>query len=145
MRGLTSRCETWERGSEWLPLTYLADIPSTWAHIVTLVIDAGGHGVTPVVMGTPMADLERILQQLHDSEINAGVQTFYDAGMRVWIGDEANGIQAETTINRTAAARLKWPKGRDRKGLAHHLRRPALGEPHRGRSAPVEVAAAPCE
>jgi hypothetical protein len=35
-----------------------------------------------------MADLERILQQLHDSEINAGVQTFYDAGMRVWIGDE---------------------------------------------------------
>ena len=50
----------------------------------------------------PMADLERILQQLHDSEINAGVQTFYDAGMRVWIGDEANGIQAETAINRTA-------------------------------------------
>jgi hypothetical protein len=58
-----------------------------------------------------MADLECILQQLHDSEINARVQTFYDAGMRVWIGDEANGIQAETTINRTAAARLKWPKG----------------------------------
>jgi hypothetical protein len=55
-----------------------------------------------------MADLEHILQQLHDSEINAGV---YDAGMRVWIGDEANGIQAETTINRTAAARLKWPEG----------------------------------
>ena len=26
----------------------------------------------------PMADLEHILQQLHDSEINAGVQTFYD-------------------------------------------------------------------
>jgi hypothetical protein len=46
-----------------------------------------------------MADLEHILLQLHDSEINAGVQTFYDAGMRVWIGDEANGIQAETTIN----------------------------------------------
>ena len=58
-----------------------------------------------------MADLERILPQLNDSEINAGVQTFYDAGMRVWIGDEANGIQAEATINRTAAARLKWPEG----------------------------------
>jgi hypothetical protein len=39
------------------------------------------------------------------------VQTFYDAGMRVWISDELNGIQAETTINRTAAARLKWPEG----------------------------------
>jgi hypothetical protein len=58
-----------------------------------------------------MADLEHILQQLHDSEINAGAQTFYDVGMRVWIGDEANGIKAETTINRTAAARLKWPEG----------------------------------
>jgi hypothetical protein len=58
-----------------------------------------------------MADVERILQQLHDSEINAGMQTFYDAGMRLWIGDEANGIQAETTINRTAADRLKWPEG----------------------------------
>jgi hypothetical protein len=58
-----------------------------------------------------MADLEYVLQQLHDSEINAGVQTFYDAGMRVWMGDELNGIQAETTINRTRAARLKWPEG----------------------------------
>jgi hypothetical protein len=56
-----------------------------------------------------MADLEHILQQLNDSEINAGGQTFFDAGMRIWIGDEANGIQAETTINRTAAARLKGP------------------------------------
>jgi len=45
----------------------------------------------------PMADLERVLKQLHDSEINAGVQTFYDTGMRTWIGDESNGIQAETT------------------------------------------------
>jgi hypothetical protein len=31
----------------------------------------------------PMPDLEQILQQLHDSEINAGVQAFYDTGMRV--------------------------------------------------------------
>jgi hypothetical protein len=38
-----------------------------------------------------MPDLERVPQQLHDSEINAGVQTFYEAGMRVWIGDELNG------------------------------------------------------
>jgi hypothetical protein len=55
--------------------------------------------------------LERVLQQLHDSEINAGVQTFFDAGMKIWIGDEMNGIQAETVINRTRAARLKWPEG----------------------------------
>jgi hypothetical protein len=58
-------------------------------------------------------ELERILQQLHDSEINAGVQTFYDAGMRVWIGDESNGIQSETTINRTSnfADPREWPEG----------------------------------
>jgi hypothetical protein len=31
--------------------------------------------------------------------------------VRVWIGDEANGIQAETTINHTRAARPKWPEG----------------------------------
>ena len=49
-----------------------------------------------------MADLG----QLHDSEINAGVQTFYDAGMRIWIGDEMNGLHAETTINRSPAGRL---------------------------------------
>ena len=37
----------------------------------------------------------RVTAQLHDSEINARVQTFHDAGMWVWIGDEANGIRAE--------------------------------------------------
>lgn len=39
------------------------------------------------------------------------MQTFYDAGIRVWTGDEMNGIQAETTINCTRAAQLKWPEG----------------------------------
>jgi hypothetical protein len=57
--------------------------------------------------------LERVLQQLHDSEINAGVQTFYDTGMRISIGDEANGIRTETTIDRTASlvAPRKWQEG----------------------------------
>jgi hypothetical protein len=65
----------------------------------------------PRIYVKAVADLESILRQLHDSEINAGVQMFYDAGMRVWIGDEINGIQAETAINRTRATRLKWPEG----------------------------------
>ena len=60
---------------------------------------------TPLIPPT----LERVLQQLHDSEINAEVQTFY----------EANGIQAETAINRTAAARLKWPDGLTAAGWLH--------------------------
>jgi hypothetical protein len=62
-----------------------------------------------------MEDLEHVLQQLHDSEINAGVQTFYDAGMRVWIGDEMNGIQAETTINRTPLLASSGRKGPPRR------------------------------
>ena len=33
--------------------------------------------------------------------------------MRIWIGDEANGIQSETTINRAGAfaAPRQWPEG----------------------------------
>jgi hypothetical protein len=66
-------------------------------------------------MPTPQTPppLESVLQQLHDSEINAGIQTFYDTGIRVWIGDEANGVRTETTIDRTASfvAPRKWPVG----------------------------------
>ena len=58
-----------------------------------------------------MADLDRVLQALHDSEINAGVQTFFDAGMRVWIGDEVNGIQAETVFTRMGSTERTWPEG----------------------------------
>jgi hypothetical protein len=49
-----------------------------------------------------MTNLERVMRELHDSEINAGVQTYYDAGMRAWIGDTFNGIRAETLIERTS-------------------------------------------
>ncbi|MEA2908165.1 MAG: hypothetical protein QOJ15_246 [Bradyrhizobium sp.] len=48
------------------------------------------------------------MQQLHDSEINAGVETFYDAGMRVWLGDTINGIQAETSIKPTGPTMARW-------------------------------------
>ena len=65
---------------------------------------------TPRIV-TPSADLERVLQALHDSEINAGVQTFFDAGMRVWIGDEVNGIQAETVFTRMGSTERTWPEG----------------------------------
>jgi hypothetical protein len=29
---------------------------------------------------------------VNESRGNAGVQTFYNTGMKIWIGDEANGI-----------------------------------------------------
>src|SRR4029077_16318040 len=62
---------------------------------------------------SPMADLEHVLHQPPDRGIDARVQTFYDTGMRVWIGDETNGIQSETTIDRSGnfAAPRKWPEG----------------------------------
>jgi hypothetical protein len=34
------------------------------------------------------------LQQL-DTEINCGLQAFFDAGVRVWIGDDLNGRAVE--------------------------------------------------
>jgi hypothetical protein len=47
-----------------------------------------------------MTDLEGVLRQLHDSEINAGVKTFYDAGIKIWIGDIMNGHHSETMFSR---------------------------------------------
>jgi len=35
------------------------------------------------------------MQQLHDMEINSGVQTFFDGDIHVWIGDGMNGLTAE--------------------------------------------------
>lgn len=35
--------------------------------------------------------LPSIIGYLYESEINAGIATFWDAGLRVWIGDESNG------------------------------------------------------
>lgn len=42
--------------------------------------------------------LETVLKDLHDSEINAGVQTFHPAGLRVWIGDQMNGLEVSAHI-----------------------------------------------
>lgn len=36
-------------------------------------------------------DLCRILAALYASEINVGLQSFWDAGYRVWLGDQSNG------------------------------------------------------
>jgi hypothetical protein len=48
--------------------------------------------------------LDDAIATLYAREINCGCETFWDGGMRVWIGDEINGIRAETAINRTRAA-----------------------------------------
>jgi len=39
-------------------------------------------------------NLSDVLSRLYASEINCGMQSFWDAGWDVWIGDEANGKRA---------------------------------------------------
>jgi len=53
-----------------------------------------------------MPDLERVLRDLHDSEIDAGIQTLFNGDVRVWLGDELNVTSAETTVRR---ADKRWP------------------------------------
>ena len=57
---------------------------------------------------TPTPSLERVLQQLHDSEINSGVQMFYDAGMRVWIGDERTASARRWSYRACIGSSRKW-------------------------------------
>lgn len=43
-------------------------------------------------------DLEAVLAELYAREINCGIQTFFDSGIRAWIGDELNGQAASKTF-----------------------------------------------
>ena len=57
----------------------------------------------------PAFSLERVLRELHDSQINAGLQTVYDDGMQVWISDQMNSRRAETSISRQGVPGA-WPE-----------------------------------
>jgi hypothetical protein len=52
-----------------------------------------------------MPNLTRVLRELHDSQIIAGLQTLSYGGVRLWLGDAMNATIAETTIERTGR---KW-------------------------------------
>lgn len=41
------------------------------------------------------------MRALYASEINCGIESFWDGGWRVWIGDYMNGIAAEDHGNET--------------------------------------------
>ena len=45
-------------------------------------------------------DLSAVLSGLYRSEINCGVESFWDAGFDAWIGDDMNGRKAERTFDR---------------------------------------------
>lgn len=56
-----------------------------------------------------MSRLDLILQRLHDSEINAGVQSFFDSNWSAWLGDaEWNGISERTDGLSDAEDVAKW-------------------------------------
>jgi hypothetical protein len=66
--------------------------------------------------GRPIS-LERVLRDLHDAEINAGagisigIQTLYDVGMAVWIGDRLTGIKESTIITPSGMRGVRrWPE-----------------------------------
>jgi hypothetical protein len=44
--------------------------------------------------------LLKTLSELYESEINAGVSSFWDNGFTVWVGDELNGRKSERTFHR---------------------------------------------
>jgi hypothetical protein len=48
--------------------------------------------------GAPLRSLQRVLCDLLDSEINAGLRTFGCAFLLVWIGDELNNFDAEAIL-----------------------------------------------
>ena len=77
----------------------------------------------------PTLSLERVLRDLHDSRINAGLQTFYDDGMQVWISDQMNSRRAETSISRKVVPAAELPV------LIHYRMREVHGqEEHDARS-----------
>ncbi len=48
--------------------------------------------------GAPRRSLQQVLCGLLESEINAGLQTFAFDIVRVWIGDELNGVEAQAEL-----------------------------------------------
>jgi hypothetical protein len=66
-----------------------------------------------------MPELTRVLRELHDSQIVAGVQTLFYGGVRLWLGDAMNATVAETTIERSGR---KWAE----EGAARWLHETAL-------------------
>ena len=76
--------------------------------------------IQPRPTDAPARNLQQVICELHQSEINAGLQTFWDCGFRVWIGDELNGRAAEAEMGPRDAA---WG---DDAAIAHWLHETAI-------------------
>lgn len=51
--------------------------------------------------------LSDVLSRLYESEINVGLKSFWDSGWDVWIGDDMNGLKAETQVHSLTAV-AEW-------------------------------------
>jgi len=76
--------------------------------------------VESVPDGAPRRSLQRVLCDLLDSEINAGLQTFAFDIVRVWLGDELNGLEAEAELT------PRSPGWGDDAAIAHWLHETAI-------------------
>lgn len=52
------------------------------------------------------ADLMTVVTGLYAHEINVGLQTFYDGGVDVWLGDPMNGRRIEESFDRDAMGEI---------------------------------------
>ena len=53
-------------------------------------------------------DLVEVIAALYAQEINVGLQTFWDGGMEVWIGDDMNGRRRSETFAPGEFAQAVW-------------------------------------
>ena len=75
--------------------------PGTSEHVVKFAqrqIFSPATEIEAVPDGVPRRSLQRVLCKLLESEINAGLQTFAFDIVRVSIGDELNGIEAQAEL-----------------------------------------------
>lgn len=60
--------------------------------------------------------MEAVMKELYDEEINCGIESFWDAGFTVWIGDEVNGKRAERGFDVQELDRVEgWLRNEARK------------------------------
>ena len=73
-----------------------AEIPD-FKPFATVPLPSGEHRIATSVTVSDRS-LESVIKELHDCEINAGVQTYYPDGLRVWLGDQFNGLVASARV-----------------------------------------------
>ena len=81
--------------------------------------------------------IDEAIADLFRREINCGCETFFDAGIRLWISDQMNDRRAETQLSRghfaesgqwlIDAARQLFPEAFTGDALEEMPRHPALG------------------